>query len=347
MLRQRRAQVVPFLHCRAGRFPSFRSLAPLALLAGALISSPAALAQAPGDDGQVENPVSQFPIIVDGLFTGGVSGGQIVGEWSDVAPLAFISPTSPGGTLVRTTLEDPLRNSLLYAGIAPGTTEGGLELYLMYDYLPRTNTLFAPGEFIADIRFPVTLPPVEQGAPPRDNQFITVQFRGGGVATTGVSSAIAAIPGVAVLVDINGDGIPDTTASALGMDGAVGFGPSTLSALDHLLVELEVPLRIPAQFGDLDRDGNQDPNEPFPPAGINPATGLYDPDPAFWGANIAKNDVDPPASAAIFQILPNGTTVANSTAVPLAGEIPEPSSLLLLGSGGLLGLTGFCRRRRA
>jgi hypothetical protein len=58
------------------------------------------------------NPVSQFPITVDGRFTPG-------GEWSDITPLTFHSPTTPGGHLEATNgLTDPATNSTLYAALA-------------------------------------------------------------------------------------------------------------------------------------------------------------------------------------------------------------------------------------
>ena len=93
-----------------------------------------------------------------------------------------------------------------------------------------------------------------------------------------------------------------------------------------MLIELEVPLRLPLGFL-----GDNNPNNPV-------HNGMYSPEPAFWGSNIANDVVDPPASAAIFQILPNGTVVANS------GILPEPTA-------GLLCAPGFValakRRRRA
>lgn len=269
----------------------FASFITAALLLG---STDVLLAQ-PGS--QIVNPLSQFEITVDGQFTN-------ANEWSDIDPAWFISPPISGNP-VPVSPNDQAANSLLYAGIAPGAEIAADGLYLLYAYLPRTSPVFAPGEFIADIQFPVSL-----GGNPQDKTNITVQFRGASLV-----QAAVAISNVDVLVDINGDGTSDQTAASLGMEGAVGFGKSPLSnSLDHLLVELEVPLLIPEGFG----TGNA-----FPPGGL--PGGIYSPDPAFWGANIANNLIDPPASAAIFQILPDGSTIITS--------LPEPS-------GGLLAVTG-------
>ena len=271
---------------------------------------------------QVINGPSVIPITVDGQFSGGVVNGQIVGEWSDVTPLAFIAPSSETGTLFRAPRADPRVNSLLYAVIAPGNNVQNDELYLMYEYLGRTNPTFAPGEFIADVRFKVDLS-ARNGS---SDQLITVQFRGaGGVATT--TAGAAAVSAVSVFVDLDNNGTSDKTASELGMEGAIGFGPSSLSSLNHLLVELEVPLKIPAGFG-----------QAFPPQGL--PNGIYSPDPRFWGASSSKDVGDPPISAAIFTINPNGSTTANSAAagVLLAPSqvVPEPATPALLGAAGLV-----------
>lgn len=299
-----------------------------AALVGALMPG-TALAQ-----GQVVNPVSNFPIETDGLFTGGVSSGMIMGEWADITPVAFISlPDNNSGPAIPVALNNPSRNSLLYAAIAPEANGDIDDLYLMYDYLPRTNPIFSPGEFIADIAFPITLPESRGGR--GDNTPIVVQFRGrsGGGGSGGQGQPP---PGFDVFVDVNGDGNADFTAAALGMDAGLNFGPSTLSANNHLLIELGVPLRIPAGFAD--------PNGRLPGNGINPATGLYDPDPAFWGAGIANNGVDPPASAAFFQILPTGQVVINPVG---PAPVPEPSTLMMLGAGLATGALALRRRKKA
>jgi hypothetical protein len=266
------------------------------------------------NSGIVTNPISQFPIVIDGKLTDGVVNGQIQGEWSDIKPLAFISPSDQNGTLLRTFVGDPKANSLLYAGIAneaDGSPPSGL--YLLYDYLPRTNSNFAPGEFLADVQFPVTF-----GGKVQD---ITVQFRG---ATNNL---------VDILVRLaNGNIVP---AAELGLEGAVGFGPSALSSTPHLLAELEVPLLIPPGFNDeIFGQGGQ--------GGHN--GGGYSPDPAFWGSNFANDKIDPPASSALFQINSNGSTTANSSSVASA-NVPEPSSTIGLLALGTLGIASTLKRK--
>jgi hypothetical protein len=66
---------------------------------------------------QTPNPLSEFPITVDGAF-------DPAEEWSDVTPLAFISPDEPDGDLFSTTLSDPDANAFTYAAVAPGIDEG-------------------------------------------------------------------------------------------------------------------------------------------------------------------------------------------------------------------------------
>ena len=100
------------------------------LLSGLLLfgCASSALAQ-PTETGDepFTNPLSQFPITVDGRFTDGISGG----EWSDVRPAWFVSPPLPQGEAEPTFPNNPLANSLLYAAVAPGATAPSNELYLL------------------------------------------------------------------------------------------------------------------------------------------------------------------------------------------------------------------------
>ncbi len=277
------------------------------------------------------NGISIHPITIDGAFTN-------TPEWSDVTPAHFFS--APGTTATPVSAGDPSANTALYAAIGRRTPTDAPSLHLLYDFVPRTNPFVASGEIFAAITFPIHLPERfhPQGTPVGSDieQNVSVIFQGGlsdvaGLGAVGVGGFFD------IFVDFL-DGRPLVRAEEVGLFGAADFGPSPLSTTDHLIVELGVGLRIPQNFG---VEGPLNPGG----AGINPATGLYDPDPAFWGAaagggGLAQdtgggtNNLQS-ASAALFTINPNGST----TVTP----VPEPTSAaLLLGSLGLIA----ARRRR-
>jgi len=299
---------------------------------------------------QTENAVSAFPIIVDGDFTSAE-------EWSDVTPLAFISPDTNEGTLFQTTLDDTDANAFTYAAIAPSELPPIEDLYLMYDYLPRTEPFFPDGdmaeygEFVADIFFPITittfipayyLPGIPESMqafagiePPEEEEVdITIQVR---VPETTFGPACPDETGLFDVFITDGAFIPNAgsvCALEFGIGVAVGFGPSPQGDIRgagiHLLVELEVPLLIDESFAD--------PGGPI--AGGVPGFGCasgpcgYSPDPAFWGASVANDLVDPPASAAVFTITPFGGTIVTSVASSLmavGGDlIPLDTTMVLV-----------------
>ncbi len=295
-----------------------------------LIATSASLAFVASSAAQ-DNSISSHPFSIDGQFD-----ALGTGEWSDVTPAEFIS--LPGATATPVALGNPAANSALYAAL--GRTQGSQEisLHLLYDFLPRTNRNVFPGEVVASVTFPVHLP---NDPDPNNRTSVSVIFQGHqNVAQAGG----AALGGnfFDVLVDLNADGVGDVTAASLGLTGAAGFGQTPLSlaegAPDHLIVELGVSLRIPAGFAT--------PGGPLPGGGINPATGLYDPDPAFWGAaggvggalgaaGGATGELLQPASAASFTINHDGSIGVT--------PVPEPASTALLLAG--LGFIGARRRK--
>ena len=116
----------------------------------------------------------------------------------------------------------------------------------------------------------------------------------------------------------------------------MGFGNSpegdNRGAGPHLLVELEVLVLNPG--GTFFND----------PTTGDPG-GVYSPDPAFWGANIANDLVDPPASAAVFSLQPDGSTLLDSSFVPVI-PLPAPD-LMGLALFGVLGVVKVMRWRSA
>ncbi len=289
-----------------------KSLSYGALAALLAIPISCAIAQA-----QIANPISAFPVNVDGQYSGG-------GEWSDITPAWFHSDATTGATPVAP--GDPTANSLLFAGLAKDTPTSDPSLYLMYDYLGRQTAPTTPNEFLGNVSFPITV----GGA--KDN--LTVAF-----------NANSTLTGFTVTVDFHdGNGPQDPTPC--GIEGAVGVGTtpvgivgagSPFAIIPHELIELGVPLLIPAGFGT--------PGGPFSQGGVR-GDGKgdgYSPDPAFWSSNINKsNAVDPPASGGLFQINPDGSTLIQPAHVPA----PEPSSFVLAGLGAV-GLWTIARKRRA
>ena len=176
-------------------------------------------------------------------------------------------------------------------------------LYLLYAFEDLTEQAFPLGKLIFDVAFPVTY----QGF--RRN--VDVRLLGTGLAGPSFYR-------VEVLAD--GSVVPPGIVIENGA-AAAGFGPSPLSSSSHFLMELEVSLLIDPGFGT--------PSGPFPPTGL--PGGVYSPAPAFWGASGLNNFVDPPISAAVFTIQPDGSTLVDVSGVLQAAPLPEPSSLALVG----------------
>ncbi len=270
--------------------------------------------------------ISAFNFTLDGQFTNGFTAAGPTGEWSDVTPFSFIS--SATGT-VPTSNSDPLKNTQLYAAISHNalSAPGDLQLHLMYDFEPRS----APpqlNEIFASVTFPVTLPNI----PKRD---ISVVFKGNGLASF-----------FDVFVDLEPFNpinplLPISDPLFNGLKGTTSAGGSPLDSNPHLLVELEVPLRIqPSQVT---------PGGPLPGGGINPATGMYDPDPVFWGASAAGGTQGALGDGGKVGAAAGGLQEATNVIIGINGDgslnvtpVPEPSTAALL----LGGLSILSARRR-
>jgi hypothetical protein len=248
-------------------------------------------------NGQIQNALSAFPIEADGAYT-------TPDEWTDVTPAWFISGPTTGAN--PTFANDPNANSLLFAGLARDNPLADPELYLMYDYLPRTAPPTKPGEILGSVSFPLTLNTANGPV----SRTITVEF----VAPANLGTAGAPLFEIKVNTQ-DGQGFVDHPE--LGLEGGLGFGVTPASIvgagspfhnIPHELLELGVPLDIPAGFGTV--------GGPFPPGGQSGSNSNgYSPDPAFWQSEVHDNTNDPPASGGSFTINPDGSTSITPTPV--------------------------------
>jgi hypothetical protein len=276
----------------------------------------------------VVNPISKFPVIVDGAFTGfdpTKPQPQAGIEWSDVTPQAFLTDPNDPNNLLRICPGDPSTDTLVYTALAPGLQGAPLDdLYLLYDFLKMTDPNFKPGQVVATIHFPVT---PSSGGPevPISVSFVAAAPNGGyGIA---ISTGPVVFKAVAT-GDFNGNGTVEPNeinipAGSIGIEGALGFGPSPNDPnVIHGIAELGVPLRIPANFGSA-----------FPPAGVDPNNGLYSPDPKFWSSTFKAdpNNPDPAGSSILTTINPNGTVSLDISLVPFAAQDAKQSALASLG----------------
>jgi hypothetical protein len=239
---------------------------------------------------------SAFDVIVDGKFTDTPGAG----EWSDITAGAFITdPSDPGGVLSPTEPDSTLATSLFFittitASAATSTSSTATsDLYMMFASAGRTNPVFPPGAAVADISFPMVIDSTGDKWRPA-----TLQIRAG---TGGSASPFIAF------VDVDGDGTPDAAATDLGIAVAAAFAPSPLSSDHHLLIELKVPLFIPAGFANAIGS--------LPPGG---SLGICSPSRAFWTVALARDDQPglTPTAAAMLHIDPAGQVVINTDVAP-------------------------------
>ena len=272
----------------------------------------------------ITNPLSANPINADGAYSP-------ANEWADIKPAWFTSNAATGATPVAAGTAGA--NSLLFAGLARDTPASQPELYLMYDFLGRTNPPTHPNEFLGSVSFPMTISGVSHN--------ISVNFNTVPNFTPALISPAGGFYNVTVNLDGGNQQIP---AATLGLESGLFVGTTPVNTLwgvtaaspfhttPHLLIELGVPLDISPSF--VAAGG---PSSPFTPSGPDG----YSPDPAFWNSNIVDNAGDPPASGGTFTINPDGSTLI----VPLSiAPVPEPATVAV----GLLCLgVGFAQRRRS
>jgi hypothetical protein len=156
-----------------------------------------------------------------------------------LTPLAFIS--SSRGPAAATQLYNPNADVFAYAvaslsksssqSVQPDT------LYLFYDDTARTNAKLAQGQIIAAISLPLVV--LNSDGITERLVPTTLQFR---VPSTGGLPCSAST----VVGNFSGatNGTQTLTAAQIGIDCAVVFAPSPLSATSHAIFEVQVPLVV-------------------------------------------------------------------------------------------------------
>lgn len=178
----------------------------------------------------VENRGTEHAIDIDGAFTGGVSfagsEGTPLGEWSDVAPLAFVSQSPRLGTALRQALPATAGVDVLFYPVVQVEDGPPTHLYVLIAASSRTTALGAAGA-PPEVAAEIVLPFLFRGSL---RESFTLRFRA------------SARTGLRIVYDVKGDGTDDGPASDLGIDAAIGFGASPLDRRPHLVLELRLPL---------------------------------------------------------------------------------------------------------
>jgi hypothetical protein len=219
--------------------PSWPASRPPAPFACALIL--AAMAAPGGFPDTITNGSTAFSIDLDGAFSGGVSfpgGGRGVlsGEWSDAAPLAFVSPDRPGDPLFAAGVEEAAVNCLLAVTLPQGRLpQDAFYAAVVFQPLASGSGL-RRGQTVAEVRFPFTA-----GGRRLERFTLRLQSAGGDVLLWAY--------------DLEGDGTNDGAPSQLGIEAAAGFGPSPLSRRAHLVIELKLPLEVAGGLGGVEGEG--------------------------------------------------------------------------------------------
>jgi hypothetical protein len=153
-----------------------------------------------------------------------------------LTPLAFIS--SSKGPAAVTQLYNPNAGVFLY-GVASGTTGQPDTLYLFYDDTSRTNGNLKQGDVVAEFSLPLVVLTGYPAAPIETTVPTTLQFRAtnaGDCATSTVVGKFKAGPTTTAVQTL--------LAAQIGINCAVVFAPSPLSAKSHAIFEVAVPLII-------------------------------------------------------------------------------------------------------
>lgn len=240
------------------------------------------------------------------LASGGIvlDGQNTGGEWNGVQALTF--KTFPGTVLdpLPTAPGDPGTDSFFRAVVAQDTSTNLFHLYTSIEYRSRTKP-FAPDDMIGAMLF---------------------QFLNGGVVVDGGAFLFAGSPSGTDLAVFEFPLLFDEITGPP-IEAAHGFLPSG-PGTGSLFIEMSHQLDVPSGF-----------------SGVIPAqSGVTPVSPTEWFSFLVADSEDPPASAAVISISPDGSLIMSPDSLLLpVPEPPVPFGLL----GGLVALAATWRRRRA
>jgi hypothetical protein len=224
----------------------------------------------------ITNANTQFAITIDGRFSGGVAfpgdvhDGVLQGEWSDVGFLGFVSSPDPSDGLHQAPPDDAAVDCL-FGAVARVGRETATHLRTIFVFLLRTDPVFGG-----------RMPSVA---------LITVPFMVRGVVHSQFTIHVLKTAGApfAFRYDLEGDGTGEGLISELGIQGAVGFGPSPLYTEAHLVIEMEWPLVSERARGNLAAEAARGEGAGPPP----PRTGLPYSSENRIRASFARDDEEP------------------------------------------------------
>ena len=157
-----------------------------------------------------------------------VTGTALSSLLPNLRPLAF---SSFNGPLKATQLSDPNADKFLYA-VASGFLDSGGQpdtLFLFYENTSRTNGSFKQGQIVAKMSLPLTILSNRGTESPVT---ATLQFRATKAGDCSASTVLSALWPTGIAPD------------KIGVDCAVVFAPSPLSAKSHAIFQVEVPLVV-------------------------------------------------------------------------------------------------------
>jgi hypothetical protein len=177
--------------------------------------------------GPTPPPITTFP----------VQGTELSNLLTNLMPLAFIS--SSQGPAKATQLYNTDAEIFFYAvaSLSKSSTQSVQPdtLYLLYDDTSRTNGNFKQGTTIAEFSLPLVVLTGYPSAPTEALVPTTLQFIAAGAEDCSAST---------VSGNFSGKGTQTLKAAQIGVNCAVVFAPSPLSAKSHAIFELAVPLVV-------------------------------------------------------------------------------------------------------